>query len=784
MIDLTQLNERQKAAVLETEGPVLVFAGAGSGKTRVLTYRIAHLIGDMNVNPWNILAITFTNKATNQMKERLSTMLGENDVWISTFHSLCVKILYRFSEKIGYTPGFSIYDESASTRLLNRVLREKHLEEDKDKSKYAYHIGLAKNAGLSPDAYFNQIRSIEKDAMTISEVYERYDEYLKENNAMDFDDLLMKCKELLSDHPDVREYYSSKFRYIHVDEFQDTNGIQFEILKMLGEKWNNVFVVGDDDQSIYGWRGADIRNILDFNKYYPNAKVFKLEQNYRSTQAILDCANRLIKNNNARSGKSLFTDGDVGQAVEFNLYASDYEEVDSVIGKISSLKRGKGYKNNDFAILVRNNSLTRLFETNFSKMGIKYRVFGGYKFFDRKEILDVLAYLRILVNPYDGEAIMRVINMPKRGIGDTTVEQVSEYAAQKGISLFDAITEIDNLPFSGGVKQKIKQFRDLIFDLKFAQNSMDLSEFCQYLVKKVDFENYYRSTGKEEDENRWANIEEFLTYVEENYSEEDKLEEFLHTVQLNTDREEEEDDKDRVTIATMHAVKGLEFPVVFIVACEDGIIPSSQSLREANGVDEERRVMYVAVTRAQELLFISAVKGFRRKYNRNESAMPSRFMSEAKGTPVVPPKDNPWQRPGFERYVSYRQYDEEYESNIPKYPYPMQQKSGGYSYGQHGYSTSARSSNTGYSYPTQQNSIGYGQKPQIQVTSAASASTSGANKKDLSLYHAGVKVRHKKFGLGTVLIVEGTGNSATVTVAFKDLGIKKFALAVAPLEIV
>ncbi len=755
MIDLTKLNEQQKKAVLDTEGPVLVFAGAGSGKTRVLTYRIAHLIGDMGVNAWNILAITFTNKATNQMRDRLTSMLGENSVWISTFHSLCVKILYGNAEKIGYTSGFSIYDETASNRLLSRVLREKHLEEDKDTKKYAYHIGLAKNAGLAPDAYFNQIRSIEKDAMVISEVYERYDEYLKENNAMDFDDLLMKCKELLSEHDDVREYYANKFRYIHVDEFQDTNGIQFEILKLLGSKWNNVFVVGDDDQSIYGWRGADIRNILDFNKFYPDAKVYKLEQNYRSTQSILDSANRLIKNNNARSDKSLFTEGDKGQAVEYSLYATDYEEVDSVIGKIMSLKRSKGYKNNDFAILVRNNSLTRLFETNLGKMGILYRVYGGFKFFDRKEILDVLAYLRILVNPYDGEAIMRVINMPKRGIGDTTVEQIAEFAEQKGISMFDVVSEIDKMPLSSGVKQKVAVFRDLIYDLKYAQANMTFSKFCQYLVTKVGFESFYRLTGKEEDENRWANIEEFLTFVDENYDEEVSLEEFLHTVQLNTDKGDEQEDDDRVTIATMHAVKGLEFPVVFIVACEEGIIPSSQSLREANGVDEERRVMYVAVTRAQEMLYVSAVRGFRRKYNRNEAASPSRFMSEAKGTPLVPPKENPWVRQSFDRYASYRRYDDD-EGNIPSYPYPTQQKK---SY-----------------YQTE--------KPQIQVRSAAAQTESAPAAKDVSAYHAGVKVKHKKYGIGTVLIVEGAGASATVTVAFKDLGIKKFALSVAPLEIV
>ena len=590
--------------------------------------------------------------------------------------------------------------------------------------------------------------------MLISEVYERYDEYLKENNAMDFDDLLMKCYELLSEHEDVREYYANKFRYIHVDEFQDTNAIQFDILKLLASKWKNVFVVGDDDQSIYGWRGADIRNILDFGKSFPDAKVYKLEQNYRSTQEILDCANRLIKNNASRSDKSLFTDSGKGTPVEYNLYSSDYEEVDSVISKITTLKRSMGYKNKDFAILVRNNSLTRLFEKNLTKTGIKYRVYGGFKFYDRKEILDVLAYLRILVNPRDNEAVMRVINFPKRGIGDTTVEQIASFAEQSGESMIDVIDRIEDTDLGSAVKAKVGVFRDLISDLRFHQNKMSLADFCEYLVKKVGFEQFYCASEKLEDEDRWGNIEQFLIEVQEREEEELTLVEFLHSVQLNTELDKNDDDADTVTVSTMHAVKGLEFPVVFVVACEEGIIPSSQSLKETNGVDEERRVMYVALTRAQKLLFISAVKGFRVKFARNEAALPSRFMNEAHGTPLVPPKQNPWQRHDYESR-SYRKWDEEKNSNIPTYSYQPQQKS----------------------------SFFQNYKPQIQVASKI-ASAPSKQSVDTSAFHAGVKVKHKKFGEGTVLIVEGSGSSAAVTVAFKGLGIKKFSLAVAPLEII
>ncbi len=753
MIDLSTLNEEQKKAVQDTEGPVLVFAGAGSGKTRVLTYRIAYLIGELHVNAWNILAITFTNKATREMQQRLTDMLGENSVWVSTFHSLCVKILFRYGEKIGYTSGFSIYDESASSRALGKVLREKHLEEDKDKSKYAYHISLAKNAGLSPDAYFNKIRKDEKDAMLISEVYQRYDEVLHENNAMDFDDLLMKCYILLRDNEDVRTYYATKFRYIHVDEFQDTNGIQFEILKLLACKWQNVFAVGDDDQSIYGWRGADIRNILDFDKSFPNAKTHKLEQNYRSTQEILDSANRLIRHNTARSPKALFTESGKGNGVEYNLYSTEYEEVDSVIDQIKKLKRSKGYTNKDFAILVRNNALTRLFEQNLNRNKISYRVYGGFKFFDRKEILDVLAYLKILVNPADTDAIVRVINLPKRGIGDTTVEQMLQYAAQRGETLYDVIMDIAVTDFSVSVKSKIAVFRDLIGALKQQQKLLSFSDFCQELVGMVGFETYYRSTGKEDDLNRWENIEEFLTYVEENYKENTTPEEFLHTVLLNMEKSEEDEDDDTLTLATMHAVKGLEFPVVFIVACEEGTIPSSQSLREDNGVDEERRVMYVAITRARDLLYISAVNGTRRKYNRTETVRPSRFMSEAKGTQLVAEQPfNPWKKAGYRSIVGKgcdREQDE------PTYLTP--------------------------SYNTKP--VSQQPKTQIQLPTSVASATNNAPK-DISAYHVGTKVRHKKYGIGTIIIMDGEGNNTTVTVAFKDLGVKKFTLQVAPLEIV
>lgn len=736
------LNCEQQKAVNDTEGAVLVFAGAGSGKTRVLTHRIIHLIEDLNVPAWNILAITFTNKATNEMKQRLNDMLGENAVWVSTFHSLCVKILYRYAEKIGYSSSFSIFDESATKRIITKVLREKHLEDDREKDKYRNHISAAKNMGMAPDAYFNYLRTREKDAMLISEIYERYEEILKENNAMDFDDLLIKCAYLLREHEDVRAYYQNKFKYIHVDEFQDTNEIQFELVKLLSGKWGNVFVVGDDDQSIYGWRGANVRNILDFDKYFPAAKVYKLEQNYRSTQQILDAANRLIKHNKSRSDKQLFSSVTDGAKVEYIFGSNDYNEVDNVIDRIIQLKRSLGYTNGDFAILVRTNSLTRLFEKSLSSLHIAYKVFGGFKFFDRKEILDVIAYMRYIVNPLDSEALTRIINFPKRGIGDTTVQTLEDYATANGTTLGKLLENIEEVPVvNQGAKRRISGFVNMMNCLADASISMNLIKFAEYLVNAVGFKQEYMSSGKEEDETRWENIEEFLRFIKETTDDKENmsLAEFLQTVALNNEVEEEEDGE-YVTLATMHSAKGLEFKVVFVVACEEGILPSSMSLKE-NGVEEERRVMYVAMTRAQERLYISCVKGVRNRFNRVESTLPSRFISEAKGEEFVrniPERRNPWLE---------GKYDD-YSAAIPSAS-EMQPKV-----------------NNGYK----------SNKITEQPKKVYNKSADG--------FVAGAKVKHKKYGTGTVIIVSGSGAGTTVTVVFKDLGMKKFALMNAPLELI
>lgn len=736
-MDLSTLNECQKAAVIDTEGAVLVFAGAGSGKTRVLTHRVAYLV-EQGINPWKILAITFTNKATLEMKERLATMLGQyNDIWISTFHSFCANILRRHADKIGYNSNFSIFNESAKERTVKKVLREKGMEEKPYKDKIRFHISTAKNLGLAPDAYYEHIRLETREATTIYECYDRYEDILKASNAMDFDDLLIKTIVLFRGNEDVLNYYQNRFEYVHIDEFQDTNEVQLELAKLISGHHGNIFVVGDDDQSIYGWRGANVQNILDFGNIFKNVKIHKLMENYRSTQSILDAANNVICNNTDRTDKKLFTSCAKGVKVEYKIGYNDYQEAEWVLDNIRNLKFHTGYKNSDFAILVRTNSLTRLFEAKLRDAGISYRVYGGFKFFDRKEVQDVLAYMRALTNPLDNEAITRIINFPKRGIGDSSVETFETYCRDKGISLFDGILEINTLEgLTNSVKNKINLFREIFSDLISAKQSLPLYEFAKYLVEKLELEKTYKASGKEEDLNRWDNTVELVTEIKEYTKEkpEATVEEFLQRVILDSGVEVEEEDK--LTISTMHSVKGLEFKTVFIVGCEEGIFPSHMAMNEENGIEEERRVMYVAITRARERLYISCAQN-RSRYGNAQSFIPSRFLYEAMG--------------------DTSEQDQKKEM--------------------------ARNRNTdsigfGNSYASSPNRTSFTpQKPVIQLQKVK------VYNKDTDGFQAGAKVKHKKYGVGTIIVVDGDGASKNATITFKELGIKKFTLANAPITL-
>lgn len=742
-LDLSTLNESQHSAVLDTEGAVLVFAGAGSGKTRVLTHRVAHLISK-GVSPWNILAITFTNKAAKEMQERLNHMLGADgaDVWVSTFHSFCAKVLFVNGEKLGYTQNFSILDESGAMRMLKRVLREKHMD-DKEKDKIRSHISAAKNAGMTPDDYNAEIRDSVKEANLICDCFERYNEILAQNNAMDFDDLQLKALELFKNFPEVLEKYSRKFRYIHVDEFQDTNNVQLELVKLLCGYWKNIFVVGDDDQSIYSWRGANVKNILDFEKIFDEVKIHKLMQNYRSTGAILETANNVIQNNTARQEKQLFTAGSKGVRVEYQTCYNEHQEARWVLENIKNLVYYNNHSLSDFAILTRVNSLSRLYEMKLRDTGFSYQVLGGYRFFERKEILDVVAYLKLLVNPADSDAIMRVINFPGRGIGDTTQERLLEYARNNGIRVYDAIMDIKNaVGLSEGIKTKITVFRDLLCELTYAKGQLGVDEFVKYLVEKVNFEKEYTEskTKKEDDANRYENIKEFISYVEETVKKntEITLEEFLQTITLDTEKSVESDEK--VTIATMHSAKGLEFRVVFIVGCEEGIFPSERSMKEG-GLEEERRVMYVAVTRAKERLYISCAT--QRGFGSSSKGVPSRFFYEAQG---MRKEEKKLEHPSSERMLeaSYKKIG--YDEAVPMTPKTQQ-------------NSSAAKSFSGYTQS----------KPTVY-------------NKDTDGFAKGDRVSHPRYGEGIIVDLDGVGTARTAAVLFKGLGMKKFALANAPLK--
>ncbi len=632
------LNEEQLAPVYDTEGQILVLAGAGSGKTRVLTHRISYLLDEKGVEGYNILAITFTNKATREMLERVENITGRSDVWVSTFHSFCAKILRFEIEKLGYTSNYSIFTSSDSTRLINRILKALNVEEKESKI-IKSHISNVKNMGVNIDEYCLAIGG--KNSELVREVYIRYEKELKENNALDFDDLLLKTVELFRKYPEVLEKYQERFKYIHIDEFQDTNKIQLLLVRMLAFKHQNLFVVGDDDQSIYGWRGAEVGNILNFKKYYPDCKIYKLQRNYRSTQNILDCANKVIAKNKQRMGKELWTGGDKGVRVEYKSCYNDKAEVDYVLGEIRSLCDYNGYSLSDFAILVRLNSLTRNFEESMNMYGIKYKLIGGFKFYDRKEILDTIAYLRVVANPLDSESIVRIINFPKRGIGDTAIQRLRDYCSASGKNMITALLEIeDNEVLTKAMKEKFAKFTNLIVDLMRAKLDKNFEEFAKYLLEKVDFYSAY-DIDNPEDKNKLENIDEFMTIIHE-YCEANEgatLEDFMQSISLVSDTDEEEGGS-YVTLATVHGVKGLEYKVVFIVGCEENVFPSSKALNNPAEMEEERRCMYVAITRAQERLYLTSA-GNRFRFGKVEYNLVSRFVEEAELIKPDPTKFKP-----------------------------------------------------------------------------------------------------------------------------------------------
>ncbi|HBR02876.1 MAG TPA: DNA helicase PcrA [Ruminiclostridium sp.] len=606
---LEGLNPEQKQAVLHTEGPLLILAGAGSGKTRVLTHRMAYLVEDKGIRPWNILAITFTNKAAREMKDRLEQLIGPdaNNIWAGTFHASCVRILRRDIDRLGYDKSFVIYDADDQQTVVKSCLEQLRINDKNFPPRAVLNeIGRAKDELIGP-AEFKRLYASDYRLSTISALYELYQEKLKASNALDFDDIILLTIRILSNFPDVLEYYSDKFRYIMVDEYQDTNTAQYTLVSMLAQKHGNICVVGDDDQMIYGWRGANLRNILDFEKDFPECAIIKLEQNYRSTKTILDAANGVIKNNSERKIKKLWTQNSEGDSIKRYEAADEHDEAYFVAGMMKQLKKsGRHY--NDMAILYRLNAQSRVFEDVLMKQGIPYKIYGGLKFYSRKEIKDVIAWLRVIQNSNDDVSLSRIINVPKRGIGKTTLDRIQNYAANENVNMYKIISLASDFPELGRSARNLSEFFNFAESMKVLAAQTELTAFIELLIEKSGMVRELENEMTDEARTRIENIKEFVSVAREfeNTTEGNPtLEDFLAHISLVADIDDTEEVGDRVVLMTLHSAKGLEFPVVFLVGLEEGIFPSYRSIADESELEEERRLCYVGITRAKEDLYIS-----------------------------------------------------------------------------------------------------------------------------------------------------------------------------------
>lgn len=741
---LENLNNEQRIPAECTEGAVLVTAGAGSGKTRMLTHRIAHLICDLGVSPNNILAITFTNKSANEMKERLEKMIGSTDgMWVCTFHAMCSKILRMNIELLGYTKNFTIYGDTEKERLIKRLLADKKTDMTVDT--IAWHISNAKNHLLTPENYASFVPNNRKREIICS-VYEQYEIEMKRCNALDFDDLLCKTYELLKGFEEVRAFYQNKFKYIHVDEFQDTNEAQYKLVKLLSEKYGNVFVVGDEDQCIYSWRGAEATNVVDFTKDFKDCKVFKLEQNYRSTKKIIERANCLISRNQNRLAKNLWTENSDGTKVEEYTTYNDIEEAEYVAGSIKSLVTYSGYRYNDFAILMRVNALSRVIEEKLITYGVPYKIYGGYKFFERKEVKDTIAYLKVLSNPYDDDAFIRVLGFPKKGIGDVTINAIRLIALENEKSMFEIVMNGDNL--GDALNRKLIPVKLLFSDLIENKSAMGLYDFVLYMIEKVGIKE---AIGKanEEDINKVMNIDDFASSVKEYESANDgaTLEDFLQSITLMRDIDTLEDEENYASLMTVHSAKGLEFKVVFIVGLTEGLFPLSRAITSAdpNELEEERRLMYVAITRAKERLYLTHPRTrFSFETKRTEYCAPSRFLKESAVDLIEDLENSPVTRSRLElnelRSVNSRHNRAD-----------------------------AIASKVNVFVPKNATNV--------------SASKPNANYK-FSDFKKGTKVKHPHFGEGEVILEVTDFATGFVTIRFESVGIKTLSLKYANLEII
>lgn len=758
---LENLNDKQQEAVEYMAGPLLILAGAGSGKTRVLTYKIAYLLEKEIVKPWQILAITFTNKAAKEMKERVEALVGQvsNDMWLGTFHSVCVRILKREIELLGYTRDFNIFDEIDKEKVIKEVMKKLNIDEK------VYPVGLIKSEISKAKEAMKDEVAYQKDAMgdfrkeEIAKVYNMYQETLKKNNSIDFDDIIMLTVRLFLENPDRLLYYQNKFNYILVDEYQDTNRSQFLLISMLSSATGNICVVGDESQSIYGFRGADISNILNFEQEFPNAKIVKLEENYRSTKNILNAANEVIKNNKSKIDKQLWTQNEEGDKIEYKTLNNEYEEVEYVVDEIDDICRKEHESYSNFAVLFRTNAQARVLEEVFMKSGTPYKLIGGIKFYARKEIKDIISYLKLIQNTNDNIALKRIINEPKRGIGNTALDKLDALSSESGMSIFEFIQDSNNL-ISFRSAGNIMEFRDMINDLIKEKDKIKVSELIKKTLKDSGYEDMLNSEGTKETEIRFDNLMEFIgVAIEfENENAENSLGDFLDSIALVSDVDNLDESTDAVTLMTMHSAKGLEFDNVFLVGMEEGLFPSKRSIEEDIQTEEERRLCYVAITRAKKHLFITNTKK-RTLYGSTTYSTPSRFIDEIpenllsetsienKENKGIRNNQNTWLDSEYKRVETYLSNRNRVSENIERKVKP----------------------NIGVSVDSFLKNL---------------AGNNQVKTNNVSKYKVGMEVKHKKFGIGIIENIEPEGDDFKLEIMFDGSGFKRLMANYTPLEII
>ena len=768
---LKGLNNKQYEAVVNTEGPCLVIAGAGSGKTKVLTHKIAYLIQEKNVLPWNILAITFTNKAANEMKERIAGLVGETakDIWMGTFHSICVRILRKHIDQIGYDSSFIIFDTSDQKSLIKKCLKELQIDDKQFSEKVVQaEISNAKNDMLEPGEYAFKVHG-DFRRERIATVYELYQKRLKENNAIDFDDIINFTIKIFKEKPEIANYYSSKFRYVLVDEYQDTNKSQFTLVKMLAEVNKNITVVGDNDQGIYSFRGADISNILNFEKDFTNTRIIKLEQNYRCTGNILKAANAIIKNNETKYEKKLWTENNEGSLPIVYSADNEYDEASFIVEQIERLKKEENYKYSDFAVLYRMNTQSRAIEEILRREDIPYKIVGGLKFYERKEIKDTISYLRLIQNHADNLSLNRVINEPKRGIGKTSLDKIAQIAEQNNISMYEVIKNADVYGLNR-VFLNSREFIDCIENISAKKDDYTISELIQKILKDSGYTKALENENTIEAENRIANLEEFLNVAVEfeEESADSGLSDFLEGITLSSDLDNVEETDESVTLMTLHSAKGLEFPVVFLVGMEEGIFPGYKSISEPKELEEERRLCYVGITRAKEQLYLTCSK--QRTIFGSTSYNPvSRFLKEIPeelldGYKEAFGDENANKNQMFKESKYTWTYGSKDNGNIKTYKINENQP-------ENISASNKQKNNIGFAFRTAENFLN-------------SLGKKSNNNVDLSMYEAGLKVYHKKFGEGIINKVEPEGDDLKVDIDFEKSGHKRLMAKYAKLEII